>query len=95
MTRVTHSLALIGVILTNIDIAAASYIYLVESKVKNLIQHKNVDDDGIESQFNTIPSEDNYVASVLKEVNLILDDNTLYNLISTKYALGKFQMAIG
>ena len=80
----------------NINIASAAYIGLVESKViENLLQHNNADDDGITSQFNTVPSDDNHVASVLTEVNPKLDDNTLYNLINAKCALVKLKMDVG
>ena len=70
----------------NTYITAAAYICLVESRViENLLQYNNADDDSIESQFNTVPSDDNHVASVLTAVNLTLNDNTLYNLMSAKY----------
>ena len=80
----------------NIDIASIAYIGLVERKViENLIQHNNADDDCIEFKFNTIPSDNNHVASVLTEVNPTLDEKTLYNLMNVKCALGKFQMDVG
>ena len=71
-----------------------SYIGLVESKVTDIFQHNNADDDDIESQFNTVLSDNNHVAHVLTEFNLILDENTLYNLMGAKCVLGKFQMAL-
>ena len=42
-----------------------------------------------------IPNEDNIIASVLTNINPVLDDVTLFNRLNTRNSLGKFQMAIG
>ena len=63
----------------DVNIVAAAYVRHIDSKVINdMFQYNSAGGNSIKSQFNTIPSDDNHVASVLSEVNPLLDDNTMY-----------------
>ena len=79
------------------EISAACYIGHVESQaVINLIQ-KQSDDDGDDDTHQSALNhkEDDEVASVLHTVNPLLNDDTLYEMLSNRKELSEFHIAIG
>ena len=76
------------------NMSAASYIGHVEKQAIEKLLEDNKEDYP-KPVYTRVPEEIDQIVNVLSSIDPLLDENTLYDRLSNKCKLGKFQMAIG
>ena len=80
----------------DMNIAAACFIGSLESTtITKLLERQTSINEDVLPCYKAAPAAADQIASVLSDVNPILDENTLHTKLNDRNRLGQFQMSVG